>query len=159
MTISLDRLYEEDFYRWTQHQARALRRLASIRMNEPLDIPHLAEEVRDLGKSERDAVRSQITRILEHALKLAFSPAQAPRAGWIETIDDARRELHFKLSPSLRRDAAARLPDLYAYARRRVARTLARHGEPEAEAALPEACPWKLAEILDEAWLPGDQGA
>jgi hypothetical protein len=89
MTISLDRLYEEDFYQWTQHQARALQRLASGRLSEPLDIPHLVEEVRASGKSERDAVRSQITRILEHALKLAFSPAQAPRAGWTLTIDDA----------------------------------------------------------------------
>jgi hypothetical protein len=159
MTTPLDRLYEEDFYQWTQHQARALQRLASSRPSEPLDIAHLVEEIRASGKSERDAVRSQITRILEHALKLAFSPAQATRAGWTLTIDDARRELHFKLAPSLRRDAALRLPDLYAYARRRAARTLARDGEPEAEAALPEACPWKLARILDEARLPGDQGA
>jgi hypothetical protein len=47
MTTSLDRLYDEDFYKWTQHQARALRRLATTRLNEPLDIPHLALEVRD----------------------------------------------------------------------------------------------------------------
>lgn len=153
MTTALDRLYEEDFYKWTQHQARALRRLAATRPSEPLDLPHLAEEVRGLGKSERDAVRSQITRILEHALKLAYSPATAPRAGWIETIEDARRELHFKLSPSIRRDAAARLPDLYAYARRRAAQPLAR--DREAETALPATCPWTLGEILDETWLPG----
>ncbi len=168
MTTALDRLYEEDFYKWTQHQARALRRLAATRPNEPLDLPHLALEVRGLGKSERDAVRSQITRILEHALKLSHSPAEAPRAGWIETIEDARRELHFKLSPSLRRDAAARLPELYAYARRQAARALTRHGEPEAAGALrpphlspggslPEACPWKLGEILEEEWLPSSR--
>ncbi len=154
MTTGPDRSYEEDFYQWAQNQARALRRLVATGPNEPLDIPHLADEVEGLGKAERDAVRSQIARILEHALMLAFSPAGAPRAGWIEAIEDARRELHFKLSPSLRRDAAARLPDLFIYARRQAARSLARQAEPDAAAALPEACPWTLAQILDETWLP-----
>jgi hypothetical protein len=36
------------------------RRMAAERANTRLDLPHLAEEVEDLGKSERDAVRSEV---------------------------------------------------------------------------------------------------
>lgn len=30
-------LYDEDFYAWTRHQARALRRLKALRLNEDVD--------------------------------------------------------------------------------------------------------------------------
>jgi hypothetical protein len=53
-----EQLYESDFYAWTQAQAKELRRFARTRPNLPLDLAHLAEEIRDLGKSERDAVFS-----------------------------------------------------------------------------------------------------
>jgi hypothetical protein len=157
MATRLDRLYEEDFYAWTQDQVRALRRLAQTRPNEAIDFRHLIEEVRDLGKSERDAVRSQIARLIEHALKLEHSPAREPRDGWYDTIADARRELHFKLSPRLRRDAAARLADLYAFARRAASRALRRHGEVDAAEALPATCPYTLDQLLDEDWFPASR--
>jgi hypothetical protein len=108
-----EQLYEEDFYAWTRDQAQALRRLAASRPNLALDFPHLIEEVADLGTSQRDAVRSQLRRIVEHCLKLEYSPAQAPRAGWHETIVGARIELEDKLTLSLRRGLQRRLPRLY----------------------------------------------
>lgn len=98
-----------------------------------------------MGKSERDAVRSQLARLLEHLLKLEHAPAREPREGWYDAIGDARRELCFKLSPSLRRDIDARLPELYA---------LARYGELDAANKLPAACPYSLAQLLDDAWFP-----
>src|SRR5271170_428778 len=79
--------YEEDFYAWTQDQARLLRSVGGLSDNR-LDREQVAEEIEDLGKSERDAVRSQIRRILEHFLKLQFSPAQAPRYDWMASIAD-----------------------------------------------------------------------
>ncbi len=57
-----DLLYEDDFYAWTRHQAQALRRLARTRPN--LDLAHLVDEVQDLGKSARDAVRSHVRTIV-----------------------------------------------------------------------------------------------
>ena len=53
-------LYEADFYAWTRHQARELRRLKELRLNADLDLDHVAEEIEDLGSSERDACRSQV---------------------------------------------------------------------------------------------------
>lgn len=62
------RLYDEDFYAWTRAQAEELRRLAATRPNLPLDLELVAEEIEDLGKSERDAVFSLTQRIIEHLL-------------------------------------------------------------------------------------------
>jgi hypothetical protein len=154
MATALEDLYERDFYAWSKRQARGLRRLAAARPNEDIDWPRLIEEVDDLAKRERDAVRSQVRRILEHALKLEFSPAADPRAGWVDTIVDARDALRDKLSETLRRGARARLGRLYAEARGDAARRLRAYGEPEAAASLPEACPYTLDQVLDDGWYP-----
>src|SRR3954452_23802712 len=104
MTADLEELYERDFYAWTRDQAEALRRLASERWNGPLDLGHLAEEVKDLGKGDRNAVRSRIRRIIEHCLKPEFSPAADPRLGWKISIDDARSEIDDRITPAIRTD-------------------------------------------------------
>jgi hypothetical protein len=144
--------YEDDFYAWTQHQAEVLRSLQVS--DNRFDREHVAEEIEDLGKSERDTVRSQIRRIIEHLLKLAHSPADPPRFDWMETIDDARQTLSDKISPTLRGDAEAVLDKLYAEARRRAARGLRRYGEADAAEALPNSCPYSLDEICQEEWYP-----
>ena len=144
--------YEDDFYAWTQHQAEVLRSMPVS--DNRFDREHIAEEIEDLGKSERDAVRSQIRRIIEHFLKLAHLRAEQPRFDWMETIDDAREMLSDKLMATLRRDAEANLEKLYADGRRRAARGLLRHGEPDAAAALPAQSPYSLDEICREDWYP-----
>ena len=65
---SAEDLYEHDFFAWTQVQARELRRFARKRPNVPLDLRHLADEVADLGKEQRNALRSWAVRIIEHLL-------------------------------------------------------------------------------------------
>jgi Domain of unknown function DUF29 len=156
MATRPEQLYEEDFYAWTRNQAQALRRLAASRPNLALDFPHLIEEVADLGTSQRDAVRSQLRRIIEHCLKLEYSPAREPRAGWHETIIDARIVLEDKLTRTLRRGLQRRLPILYDQARRVVQGSLRLHGEAEA-AALPGTCPYRLADLLHHDWHPASR--
>jgi len=148
-------LYERDFVAWTRAQVSALRRLAESRPNEPaVDFPHLIEEIADLGKSERDAVRSHVRTIIEHCLKLRHSAANDPRAAWMSTIGRTRTALEDKLSPSLRRDLRVQLPRLYAQARRDAGRDLALFGEPDAAAALPDASPFSLDQLLRHDWYP-----
>ncbi len=137
---------------WSREQAAALRRLSAERWNGPLDLEHLAEEVEDLGDERRNAVRSQLRRLIEHCLKLEHSPATDPRAGWLDTIDHARAEIADRLTPSIRRDAEAQLPKLYAQALRVARRALEQHGEEDATAGLPAECPYALDQLLDEAW-------
>jgi uncharacterized protein DUF29 len=144
--------YEDDFYAWTQHQAEVLRTMPVS--DNRFDREHVAEEIEDLGKSERDAVRSQIRRIIEHLLKLAHSPAEQPRMSWMETIDDAREILSDKLTATLRRDVEDGLEKLYAEGRRRAERGLRRHGEADVADSLPQLCPYSLDEIRQDDWYP-----
>ena len=148
--------YEDDFYAWTQYQAEVLRSMPVS--DNRFDREHVAEEIEDLGKSERDAVRSQIRRIIEHLLKLAHSPAERPRFDWIETVLDARQILSDKISPTLRHDAEQNLDKLYADARKRATARLRGHGEPDAADALPQTCPYSLDDICREDWYPDRPG-
>lgn len=147
-------LYQEDYYAWAADQAAALRRLAEQRWNGPLDLEHLAEEVEDLGKTERNTVLRQADRIIGHALKLEHSRAQDPRRGWILSIVEARSELKEHLTTTLRRLLEEELPRRYAAERSRTARALRLYEEPEAAAELPAECPYTLEQILDEDWFP-----
>ena len=144
--------YEDDFYAWTQHQAQVLRSMPVS--DNRFDREHVAEEIEDLGKSERDAVRSQIRRIIEHLLKLAYSPAEQPRYDWMETIVDARQELFDKLTPTLQREVEGTLDKLYNDARRRATLGLQRYGEIEAAKRLPMTCPYPWDEICQQDWYP-----
>ncbi len=144
--------YEDDFYAWTQYQARVLRSLRTA--DNRLDREHVAEEIEDLGKSERDAARSQIRRILEHLLKLQFSPARGPRYDWMATIAEARAGLSDKLSPTLIRDVEAMLGKLYADARRKAMLALSEFGEEAAANNLPADCPYSIDEICRDDWYP-----
>ena len=134
-------LYDEDFYQWSREQAAALRRLSAERWNGPLDLEHLALEVEDLGDERRNAVRSQLRRLIEHCLKLEHSPATDPRAGRLDTIDHARAEIADRVTPTIRRDAEAQLPEALRPGARVARRALERHGEGDATAALPGAVP------------------
>src|ERR1700741_2954717 len=112
MTMPDGPRYEDDFYAWTQYQAEVLRSMPVLENR--FDREHVVEEIEDLGKSERDAVRSQIRRIIEHLLKLTYSLAEDPRLDWITTILEARQILSDKLTPTLRHEAEATLDKLYA---------------------------------------------
>lgn len=123
-------LYDQDFLRWTEQQATALRHAAK-ESNLPLDWENLAEEIESLGKSQRAALRSQLRRILRHQFKLEASPAIEPRRGWKESIRDARVEIEDILqdSPSLRRELDRLIAEQTPIAGNLAAADLRDHGE------------------------------
>src|SRR4051812_21207857 len=144
--------YEDDFFAWTQYQAEVVRTLPTS--DNRFDREHLAEEIEDLGRSYRDAVRSQVRRILLHFLKLAYSPARDPLSGWMNSIDDARAEIADRLTATLRRDIEEALPRLYAVTRKQVVRDLETYSEHDAARILPAECPYTIEQILAEDWYP-----
>ena len=144
--------YDDDFFACTQHQAMVRRTMAVT--DNRFDRENLAEEIEDLGRSERDAVRSQIRRIIEHFLKLAYSPAEQPRFDWMASIVEARATLGDKISATLRRDAEAMLPKLYHDGRRLAELSLRACGEDKAAEGLPQSCPYSLDDICREDWYP-----
>jgi hypothetical protein len=144
--------YDDDFYAWTQYQAQVLRDMPAP--DNRFDREHVAEEIEDLGKSERNAMRSEVRRILEHFLKIAYSPAAEPRLAWKESIANARAELDDRLTATLRRDIEAELPRLYARAKDVAEASLDRYGEADAATGFPARCPYTLEEILKIGWYP-----
>lgn len=158
MATKAAELYEEDHYAWTRDQAAALRRLAQAHWNGPLDLEHLAEEIEDVGKAERNAVRSQLRRVIEHALKLEHSQAIQPRSGWMASIIDARGEIEDRLTRSMRVEVEADLDQLHARAARKAMLGLLEHGERDAARAVPDdRCPYTLDDLLRDGWYPANR--
>ena len=156
MAGSSARLYEEDFVRWTEEQAEALRQAARNGTNLPLDWDNLAEEVESLGRSERRELRNRIAVILEHLLKLQFSPALDPRPGWMETIERERATIERLLedSPSLRSELAGMIAAETPRAARLTARNLEHYGEIElTEATKLRAPDYTVDQVLGD-WVP-----
>jgi len=162
----LKALYDQDFVRWTEEQAAALRRAKSLPpaaargSNLLLDWENLAQEIESLGKSDRRELRSQITRVLRHLLRLEASPAAEPRAGWRATIDEARTEIEGLLedSPSLRRETQALIKKQIRAAARLAADDLMHHSEPfEAVRARLERGEYTEEQVLGD-WFPNDPG-
>jgi Domain of unknown function DUF29 len=150
-------LYQTDYYGWTKQQAAELRKLAAARVNTTLDLENLAEEVEGLGTSQLSGVKSQMRRVIEHLLKLEYSPGVEPRAGWRRTILEARDEISDDLTATLRRDAEAALGLLYVQSRRRAKIALTEHGEREVAQALPADCPYSFDQIVSHDWYPASR--
>lgn len=154
MSTTLNDLYRSDYYAWSRSQADELRRLREERVNTRLDLDNLADEIESLGRSDLRRVRSQLRRIIEHLLKLQFSPAIEPRKGWLRTVLDARQDIDDYLTPTMRPDIEAHLARDYARARANTVMALDEHRESAAIERLPSALPFTLEQLLDTAWLP-----
>jgi len=143
-------LYEQDFPLWAERQAALLR----AGRFDALDLDNLIDEVEDLSRRERDAVESLVETIVEHFMRLEFSPAARPRGGWLVTVDKQRAKLGRKLTTTLRNHLEAELPALYARLRRPVARQLEK--DRVRSDALPLDCPYSLDQVLDADWYPAN---
>ena len=143
-------LYDEDFYVWAEAQAQLLRE----RRFNALDLENLIEEVEGLARSEKKEVLNNASIVMEHLLKLQFSPATDPRAGWIDSVMEHRNRLELDLTPRLREILQDELPRVFQIARRTAERSLRAHGEDAAASALPATCPYTLDQITGD-WWPG----
>jgi hypothetical protein len=144
-----ERLYDRDFYLWSQRQAELLQ----ARRFDELDLDNLIEEVRDLGASLYRSIYSRVRNIIEHLLKLEHSPAIEPRLGWRRTIRAQRSDLGRDLTPTLRRMIIDELAVAYDQARKDATATMRDHGEGAAAESLPETCPYAFEQITGD-WMP-----
>jgi len=138
--------YDQDYYLWFADQARLLR--AGIWHQ--IDVEHLAEELEDMGKREKRALRSRAVVLLAHLLKFRFQP-QHRSSSWIGTIREQRKQLIGLLSdsPSLRPQLQDELQDTY------ISASLLASGETGlAEADFPEKCPFTIDQLLDPDYWP-----
>jgi Domain of unknown function DUF29 len=140
--------YERDVILWSQEQARLLR---AGRLSE-LDIEHLADEIEDVGKSEKRELASRMAVLLAHLLKWSRQ-SENRTPSWRATISDQRKRiaLAIKETPSLK--AVMRDP-VWQEGVWLDARAQARKETGLAEEDLPEACPWSMEQAPDHGFWP-----
>lgn len=138
--------YDEDFFAWTQEQARLLREgdVAGI------DLENLAEEIESVGKSDRREIRNRLVVLLAHLLKWQFRPTGRSN-NWSGTVREQRRRISLVIedSPNLRTVVAENLDDAYGKARLDAADETAL-----ALTLFPETSPYTPEQILSEDFLP-----
>ncbi len=115
----MTKLYDRDFFAWTQDQADALRRRS---VNE-IDWENLLEEVEGMGRQQQSELRSHLILLLTHLLKWREQPDRRSRS-WTFTILEQRREAErlVRQNPSLKPELDALLTDAYRVSRLRAAR-------------------------------------
>jgi hypothetical protein len=138
-------LYDTDFVEWTAQMAQFVR---EGRFGE-LDVENLAEEIADLGKSDRSAVKPQLSRMLMHLVKEHIQPERAG-VSWRSSVIDARREILYKVedSPRLRRHLGENLQKIYGAAVRDALEETNLTGHAR-DFDIPKECPYTLDELLD----------
>jgi hypothetical protein len=138
--------YDKDIVAWASEQAALLR---AGRVGE-VDLLHIAEEIEDVGKSERRELASRTSVLLSHLLKWRYQPGRRG-SSWQRTIKEQRRAIaaHLRDSPSLKTSLSD--PNwqegVWADA---VTKAIDETGLD----CFPDDCPWTYEQILSAAFLP-----
>jgi hypothetical protein len=130
----------QDRHAWAVETARRLR------AGEPVDTIGVAEEIEQMGRSDAHELRSRITQILEHLLKLDIPSealVQKNSRGWRGSIARQRIEIADLLeeSPSLKVQIT---PELLAKCYRNAVSVV----EAEYGVEFPGECPFGVDEVL-----------
>jgi hypothetical protein len=138
--------YEKDVVAWANEQAALLRagKLSAI------DIEHIAEEIEDVGRSEKRELASRMAVLLAHLLKWQFQPARRG-SSWQRTIEAQREDITYALldSPSLK----PKLDELdfnRLVWKKAVAQAVTETGFD----LFPDTCPWSIEQVLSQAFYP-----
>jgi len=136
--------HEQDFYAWTQEQSQLLK----TGQLHQIDWQNIAEEIEDMGRSEKRQLESRLEVLIMHLLKWQFQPNLRSRS-WQLTIKEQRLRLEkiLQKNPSLQSNLTEAIEEVYPLA------TLS--AERETGLSLfPEICPYTLTEILSLEFLP-----
>ncbi|MGK7951176.1 MAG: DUF29 domain-containing protein [Xenococcaceae cyanobacterium] len=139
-------LYEQDYYLWLQTTAKQLRegRLSEI------DCVNLIEEIESMGRSEKNALVSNLQIVLMHLLKHKYQPEKRSNS-WLFTIFEHRDRLleAFEVSPSLKPYFREVFAKCYTKARKKASLET---GLPIS--TFPTESPFTPEETLDTEYLP-----
>ncbi|MGB3206836.1 MAG: DUF29 domain-containing protein, partial [Crinalium sp.] len=136
--------HDNDFYAWTQEQAHLLK----TGQLHQIDWQNIAEEIEDMGRSEKRQLESRLEVLIMHLLKWQFQPSLRSRS-WQLTIKEQRLRLEKLLqeNPSLQSNLSEVIEKVYPLA--------ALIAERETGLSLfPETCLYNLTEILSAEFFP-----
>jgi hypothetical protein len=146
-------LYDRDLQRWIEQTIQQLRE----REFGSLDVEHLIEELVDLGKAEKNALKSNLTILLAHLLKLRVQHdvPDMMKGSWFSSVLEHRQRVLNNLAdtPSLKNFLVEAVEKAYPDSRKLAIKEgkLAKFGVrvPE-ESEYPMVCPFSIEQILDE---------
>ena len=138
--------YESDVVAWANEQARLIR----AGRFDLLDIENIAEEIEDVGKSEKRELANRMAILLAHLLKWKVQPERRGTS-WRNTINNQRERISRRVekTPGLQsclvdnewwKDAWLDAIDMAIK-------------ETNLEIDMPNECPWARDEILGD-WMP-----
>jgi hypothetical protein len=138
--------HDNDFYAWTQEQAYLLR----TGQFHQIDVANIAEEIEDMGRSEKRELESRLEILIMHLLKWQFQPNLSSRS-WQLTIKEQRIRLEklLKENPSLNSYLSDSLEKIYQLA-------IISAERETGLSSFPENCPYSLTEIFSSEFLPND---
>ncbi|MGA2580232.1 MAG: DUF29 domain-containing protein [Bryobacteraceae bacterium] len=140
----MPKLYETDYFAWTKNAAAALRE-GRVR---DIDLTEVAEEIEDLGKSERRAFESALSQLFLHKLKWDYQPNLRGRS-WEVSIQKQIRILRKILRENPSFAPLLEQPDFIAEIYGDA--VLDAMAETGLEAStFPAACPYDATAILGE---------
>lgn len=136
--------YQQDFYGWTQEQAQLLK----AQKFQLIDWQNLAEEIEDMGRSEKRQLESRLEVLIMHLLKWQFQPSLQSRS-WELTIKEQRLRIKKLLSenPSLKPALDEVIEKVYPFA-------IISAEKETGLSAFPETCPYSLTDILSPEFFP-----
>lgn len=138
--------YETDVVAWANEQAALLR---SGKLSQ-IDIENIAEEIEDVGKSEKRELASRLAVLLAHLLKWQVQPGRHS-SSWQRTIKEQRKSLSRRIdkTPSLKECLADKewLDDAWSDA-------VASAADETGLDVFPESCIWDIEQILSQGFYP-----
>lgn len=139
--------YQEDFYAWTQRQAKLLRSLERLGAELPveIDLSHVAEEIEGLGSADLNSVKSFIRQILVHLIKATSDPAAKAVSHWRTEATTFQVELLDRYTPSMRQ--LIDMQALWDRAMKLASLVLSEHGRSVAP-GIPSECPYSVADMI-----------
>ena len=100
--MNIKQLHDRDFNLWTEEMKKAI----ANRDFKNMDWDNLLDEIEDMGKSDKRALRSYTQRLIEHIFKIKYWSSEHDRNlnGWKIEIIDFRTQIANILedSPSLK---------------------------------------------------------
>ena len=140
-------LYDTDFIQWIA-QAAVLLKQGKF---DELDIENLIEEVEDLGRGQKQALKSNLRVLLMHLLKWQYQPNR--RTGsWRGIITEHRTRIQdaFEDSPSLKNYYQKVFNRCY-----EKSRMLAANETGLDISLFPVECLYSMEKVLDDEFWPG----
>jgi hypothetical protein len=153
------KLYNQDFQIWLNQTIEQLEKGDFA----ALDIEHLIEELNDLGKSERNALVSNLIILLGHLLKVKIQhdAPETMKGSWYDSINEHRTRILFQLeeTPSLKSHLLEAIEKAYPKGCKlaiKDSKNASKSVRIPSENEYPQDCPFTIEEILNEDFL-GDQ--